>query len=176
MVAKDPQQDITLIPNEDDAREAESFFNPAPLKPTNLRIQPKETPVTLISSEEEDEGPSAHSNDSVSGPPDGKHSAWLQKKVSRKLSSPGHSTRSNEVEDISEFSDSEVKPGQHRKFGFVKEQARKLDRNEQANLDRKVVRVTTVPRLDLKQLPNVKNGMKPRITVKVRSCIPGCFI
>ncbi|KAH7873240.1 uncharacterized protein C8R40DRAFT_1114482 [Lentinula edodes] len=168
LVAKDPQQDITLIPNEDDAHEAESFFNPAPLKPKNLRNTPKETPVTLISSEEEDEGPSAHLNGSVSGPPDGKHSAWLQKKVSRKLSSPGHSTRSSEVEDISEFSDSEVKPGQPGKIGYVKEQARKLDRNEQANLNRKmaVARVATVPHLDLKQLPNVKNGMKPRTTVK----------
>ncbi|GAW06498.1 sumo deconjugating cysteine peptidase ulp2 [Lentinula edodes] len=150
LVAKDPQQDITLIPNEDDAHEAESFFNPAPLKPKNLRNTPKETPVTLISSEEEDEGPSAHLNGSVSGPPD------------------GHSTRSSEVEDISEFSDSEVKPGQPGKIGYVKEQARKLDRNEQANLNRKmaVARVATVPHLDLKQLPNVKNGMKPRTTVK----------
>ncbi|KAJ4482276.1 hypothetical protein J3R30DRAFT_3681499 [Lentinula aciculospora] len=170
LIAKEAQPDVHLITDEDDPPQAGPSFvtRPHP-KPINLRIAPsKETPVTTIISDDESDNVSVSLNKPVSGPPDGDNSTWLQRKVARRASSPGHSTRPNEIEDISEFSDQETKPGKLGKAGFVKEQARKLDRNEQANQDRKTA---PVPHLDLKMLAsvNVKNGMKSRSATKPKS-------
>ncbi|KAJ3982841.1 hypothetical protein F5890DRAFT_1555522 [Lentinula detonsa] len=166
LIANGPQLDMNLDSYEDDTPQAgpSNFFTPAPRKPPNLRnprIAPKEAPVTMISSDEEVGGTLVPPKESVSGPPDGKNSTWLQEKHARRKSSPSHSNQSVEVEDISEFTDRETqsvtgKPGEP---GFVKEQARKLDRKEHANRSNKKV---AVPHIDLTTVSNVKGSMKPK--------------
>ncbi|KAJ3731292.1 hypothetical protein DFJ43DRAFT_1155796 [Lentinula guzmanii] len=173
LIANGPQPDTNLDSYEDDTPQAgpSNFFTPAPRKPPNLRNPrnaPKEAPVTMISSDEEVGGTLVAPKESVSGPPDGKNSTWLQEKHARRKSSPSHSNQSVEVEDISEFTDRETqsgtgKPGEP---GFVKEQARKLDRKEHANRSNQKV---AVPHIDLTTVSNVKGSMKVRSTTKPKS-------
>ncbi|KAJ3838081.1 hypothetical protein F5878DRAFT_562963 [Lentinula raphanica] len=167
LTASEPQSDITIISCQDDTPQAgpSSIFAPVPRKPPpqNSRDSPKQA-LVVISSDEEGDNTPAVPNESASAPPDGKNSAWLQQKITRRRSPSSHSAQSAEVEEISEFTDPQTpKSGRPGEPGFVKKQVRKLDRKEQASRSQQN---RGVPQIDLATLTNVKGKMKAKATAK----------
>lgn len=152
LLAKEPQPDISYVEIDDDEDDQpvagpssyQSAFKQGPasrIEVSKGRGSTDKEPVP-ISSEEEDV--------QASVPPDGRHSRWLKEKIKPKPSSPSHSSQTSIIDD---FSEPELKESS--KPGFVRAQVKKIEGK----------------RVDLNQVVNVRNGMKPKLQpLKVRFC------
>ncbi|KIK69669.1 hypothetical protein GYMLUDRAFT_34067 [Collybiopsis luxurians FD-317 M1] len=134
-----------------------SQWNRLPADMKAQRDADEDQPVVISSDEDEE---SNEDLGSASAAPDGKNFTWLKKTkelVSKsKVSSPNHSSRTDEVEDIGQFSEPETLTEKH---GFVKAEVTRIEQQ---------TKPPSSGRVDFKKL-NIKNGMRTRTpTLKMK--------